>query len=186
MPMSGYCSTADQVPGIVCLFGRDLTGPARAQPPRGGEAVRELQLPGQGRVDEMPDVAFGVWLGREQDPHPQLAAGFLRAAPVRRQRARRLVLPVPAQRHCGRRPGSPHVGARLHDQARLMSKGLTHEESMRTTARPRTHLLPIGLTKACRLSASECLEVAAGWGWECAANWSAKGLDLGLALLLIL
>ena len=49
---------------------------------------------------------------------------------VRRQRAWRLVLPVPAQRHRDRRPRSPHVGVRLHEQDRLVNKSLTHYKSM--------------------------------------------------------
>jgi hypothetical protein len=67
----------------------------------------------------MPDLRLCVRLGREQDPHSQLAALFVRADPVRRQRARRLVIPVPAQRHRNRRPRIPDIGIRLHHQDRL-------------------------------------------------------------------
>ena len=127
--------TTKQVLGLIRLLGQDVTGPACAQPPWSSEAVREFHLPGQGQSDEMPDFRLCVRLGREQDPHPQLAAVFGRADPVRRQRARRLVIPVPAQRYRNRRPRSPDIGIRLHHQDRLMSKGLAHYPSMPTSAR---------------------------------------------------
>jgi hypothetical protein len=127
--------TANQVLGLACLFCRDVTGPACAQPPWGGEAVREFRLPGQGQFDEAPDLRLCVRLGREQDPHAQLAADFVRAHAMRRQRAWRLVIPVPAQRHRNRRPRSPDVTIRLHHQDRFMSKGLAHNPSMRASAR---------------------------------------------------
>jgi hypothetical protein len=63
----------------------------------------------------MPDLAFCVRLGREQDPYAQLAVVLARADMTQRQRAWRLVIPVPAQRHRDRRPRSLHVGVRLHD-----------------------------------------------------------------------
>ncbi len=63
--------------------------------------------------------------------HPDLFGG---ADTVRCQRAWRLVIPVPAQRYRDRRPGSPHVRVRLHQQDRLVNKSLTHNRSMQIAA----------------------------------------------------
>ena len=76
------------------------------------------------------NLVFFVRLGREQDPHAQLAVVAGGADMVRCQRAWRLVVPVPAQRDRDRRPGSPHVRVRLHEQDRLLSKSLAHDTSM--------------------------------------------------------
>jgi hypothetical protein len=88
-------------------------------------------------LDETPDLGFFVGFGREQDPHAQLiviVGGGGGADVVRRQRAWRLVLLVPAQRHGDRRPRSPHVRMRLHQQDRFLSKSLTHDLSMQIAA----------------------------------------------------
>lgn len=85
---------------------------------------------GQGPVDEGPDLAFPVRLGCEQRPDPHLPSDPVGAGVVWGDRARRLVLPVPAQRHRDRSAGCPQVGAGRHAQDSFVYEGLTHEHSV--------------------------------------------------------
>src|SRR6266700_2739059 len=56
-------STVNQAVSMGCLVRGDVSGPAAAQLPRGGEPVREGQLSGQGPFDELPDLLLCVRLG---------------------------------------------------------------------------------------------------------------------------
>lgn len=124
-------AAAGEALGVIRLRGGDVAAVAVVQPPMGGHAVRARQLStGQGMGDALPDRALQLRLGGEQDSQVHLGPDSAGPAVVRRQGARRLVVPVPAQGRGDRRPRRAYVGAWLHDQHRLVDETLTHRASM--------------------------------------------------------
>ena len=87
-------------------------------------------MPDQGQIDASSYLNFALRLSREQNPYTQLVTDLIGVHVVRRQRTRRLVVPVPAQRHRDGCTGSRLVRLRLHDEERLVDECLFHTTSV--------------------------------------------------------
>lgn len=90
---------------------------------------------GECRLDAPPNLRLARRLYGEQDPQVEVCAHPCRARMMRRQRARRLVVPVSAQRHRDSCSGRPRVGIALHGQDCVVGEGIAHDLSL-TLARP--------------------------------------------------
>jgi hypothetical protein len=87
-----------QVRGLTPLLFRNATGPACSHLPRRDQGVWQRPLSGQGKLDAPPHFRFIFGLGGEEDPHVQEVSDRVGLHEVRGQGARRVVVPVPAQR----------------------------------------------------------------------------------------
>ena len=112
------------------LSWRHVVRPTTSHVPGCREAIWELPLPDQGQIDASSYLNFALRLSREQNPYTQLVTDLIGVHVVRRQRTRRLVVPVPAQRHRDGCTGSRLVRLRLHDEERLVDECLFHTTSV--------------------------------------------------------
>jgi hypothetical protein len=73
-----------------------------------------------------PHLGFVGRFGGEEQPKTNEVAVTLGGGVVRRQRARRLVLPIAAERDRDRPSGRPEIVAASHGQHCIMSENLPH------------------------------------------------------------
>ncbi len=121
-----------QALGVVRLLLQDGAVQAAAmQLPLSRHAIRALQSAAYQRlVDAVSDIALHLRLSGKQDLDMNLAANPLGAAVVRRQRARRFVLPVSAQGRRDRRSWGSGIGVRRHRQDGLVRERFPHEATV--------------------------------------------------------
>lgn len=120
-------SAAPETSGVRQFLGSYADRPRVQEPPACRDPVRAVERPPCERGFEAgPHLALRLGLGDEQDAHPHDVATAVGGRVVRSDRAGRLVLPVPAQRHRDRRTRGTHVTVGVHDDRRLMSESHTH------------------------------------------------------------
>jgi hypothetical protein len=131
-------SLLDELLGVLGLVGAQQAGLRTVQLPACGDAVRAGQaVPGQGCFDPAADFGLGRGFGGEEHAEPHLVAGALRAGTVRRERAGRFMLLVPAERDGDGAARCPHVAARLHGHDSVVDECLAHRISIRPRRRRR-------------------------------------------------
>jgi hypothetical protein len=147
-------------PRRVSLVVSDNAGPCVAELPVRADTVRAVEAgPGQCCSDPAADFGLSRRLGSKQHPQMHLVARGLRGGVVGRERARRLVLPAPAE--CDRYgcSESSHIAARFDPHDRLMDEYLAHAAKYAPRSSPRAGCSATADPEGGRMRLRECVDV---------------------------